>query len=322
VVVAPPDGAVYSEQAFAFAEFNQAGVADLLNRPLADGGGDSFYNFDQGPGPKTRLWARVEGDTLSTDHTAAGPSSHVDGGGLDGGFDVAPNPNTRVGLAFGYAYDQLGDREGGRAHQTVGRVSLYGSETLGGFGLSAVLSYDHADEKVYRPTGIGLTDASFGADEFIGAVQISRPFDYGGFKVTPDAGVQIARVSTGSFSEGFSLSQAFAVTGGSGRMDLVQPYAEIGFSRAYVMASGVIVTPDLQVGYRYDGGAKGENVILTAADGTVFAGNRAGFDRDTALFRFGMTFHEGGWSGFVKYKADLASGWVDQSAQLGVRLAF
>jgi hypothetical protein len=35
-----------------------------------------------------------------------------------------------------------------------------------------------------------------------------------------------------------------------------------------------------------------------------------------------MTFHEGGWSGFVKYKADLASGWVDQSAQVGVRLAF
>jgi uncharacterized protein with beta-barrel porin domain len=321
-VVVPEDARIYAEQAFAFAEFNSEAVADLLNRTRPDGGGDSFYNIEAGAHPATRIWAKIGGGTLSGDSAGATPHFHSDDGGFDAGFDVAPDVNSRIGLAAGYGDDTLKDATGAHSNETVARVSLYGSENIGPFGLSAAVSYAHAWDRTDRATGVGGASASFEADDVTGAVQLSRPFDLMGIKATPDVGVQVSNLHTDAFRESFAAAPAFAVDGASASSTFTQPYAEFGLSKAYMLANGMEVTPDALIGYRYDGAARGVGVALTAADGTVFTGRTLGYDRNEAMVRFGINLHRGGWTGFVRYRADLASDWNNQTGQIGFRYAF
>jgi hypothetical protein len=96
----------------------------------------------------------------------------------------------------------------------------------------------------------------------------------------------------------------------------------LGFSHAHTDASGLTVTPDLQLGYRYDAAAVGERVALVASDGTVFAGNQIGLGRSSAVLGAGVTVHRGVWTAFVRYQASAAGDWSWQSLEGGVRLAF
>ena len=321
-MVAPEDQRVYAEQAFAFAEFNQEAVSDLLNRTRPDGGGNGFYNIEAGDHPPTRVWAKVGGGTLSGDSNGSTPRFHADGGGFDAGFDLAPNAETRVGLAAGYGDDTLRTSEGTHSNETIARVSLYGSETLESFGFSAALSYAHAWDRTDRQTGVGGAGTSYEANEITGAIQVSRPFALMGFEATPDLGAQISGLHTGGFDETFSPSPAFAVRGASASYTFAQPYADFGLSKTYLFANGADLTPDVQVGYRYDGAARGLDVALTAADSTVFSGARLGYDRNEALIRVGLTLHSGGWTGFLRYKGEVSSNWNNQTGQLGLRYAF
>ena len=262
------------------------------------------------------------GGTLSGDTSGSTPRFHADDGGFDAGVDVAPDANSRLGLAAGYGQDNLKDADGAHSNETVARVSLYGSETLGPYGVSAVLDYAHAWDRTDRATGVGRAGTSYEADEVIGAIQVARPFDLMGLKATPDAGAQISGLHTDSFRETFAPSPAFAVRGASASSTFAQPYADFGLSKAYVLSNGLQLTPDVQIGYRYDGAARGLGVVLTAADGTVFTGNRLGYDKNEAMVRLGASLHRGGWTGFVRYKAEIAGDWNNQTGQIGLRYAF
>ena len=112
------------------------------------------------------------------------------------------------------------------------------------------------------------------------------------------------------------------MTGSSQALTTVSPYADVGFSHTFVMPGGLAVTPDVLLGYRYNSGAQGQNVTLVAADGTNFSGERVGLRKSTGLLGASLTATQGGWSAYVKYRADFAQGWTDQSLSLGMRLAF
>jgi len=305
-----------------FAEVNQEAVADLLNRTKANGGGDSLYNGDAGDQPMTRVWAKVSGSSLSGAATSAGPRLSADSGGFDAGLDVASDPNTRIGLAIGYGNDTLSEGDGTHGGEELFRIAGYASHNFGPYGVSLVLDYSHGWDHIGRETGVGRAEASFGADDVTGAIQIARPFGYQGFKVTPDMGVEVSAVHSSGFTEQLAGLSAFALSVSSVSNTDVEPYAEIGVSKVYTLSSGAELIPDAQIGYRYDSAAHAEGPTLTAADGTTFGGAHLAYDRSQALLRLDLTIHKGGWTGFVRYKGDFAGNWTDQTGQIGIRFAF
>ena len=96
----------------------------------------------------------------------------------------------------------------------------------------------------------------------------------------------------------------------------------VGLSHEFRGAGGMVITPDVQVGYRYNQSASGQAFSLTAADGTPFEAVRVGLNGGSALVGASVTAHTGTWSAFVKYRAQVASKWTDQSASVGFRVAF
>ncbi len=96
----------------------------------------------------------------------------------------------------------------------------------------------------------------------------------------------------------------------------------MSFSKTFVTSGGVAITPEVLGGYRYNSGADGQDVTLVASDGTIFAGNRAGLSKNTAIVGAGLVAHAGRFTAFVKYRGNLASGWSDNFISLGAQLAF
>jgi len=321
VVVAPKDARIFSAQAFVFAELNEDAVTDLLGRTLPDGGGNTFYNLTLEGGPQTRGWMQVLGTLIDVGAFGAAPSLHASSGGLEGGADVALGSAARLGAAIGYESGRFTDGDGGLASQDVFRASLYGSDTVGPLGLSAALSYAHGWEHAYRQTGIGQAYASRGGDGVSLGLQASAPFDTGGLTVTPSAGVVVSYVTASAFAETAPLP-AFALTGAASNVTTASPFVQLGLSRAMTTGSGLVITPDIEVGYRYDGASDGGPVTLTAADQTVFTGNRYEPSHGGALLGASLTAHKGRWTAYAKYRATVANGWTDQHLDVGLRVAF
>ena len=318
--MAPRDARVFSAQAFAFAQANQDSVGALLSRTRADGGGNSFYEIAPG-GPSIRGWMQVAGSVIDPP-SGDGSQFRATSAGLEGGADGALGDDARLGAAIGYQVANLSDSLGGHANDRMLRVSLYGSKTFGTIGVSGALSYAHGWEQTARASGIGPSFSSRGSDQFTGAIQVSAPFQSGGVTITPAAGVLFSRLTSGAFVETNAVISAFAVSGGAARLTTTSPFVVVGLSRQFTAGGGVELTPNLELCYRYDASAGGMAQTLVAADGTVFFGNQVRLDRNSALLEVSLTAHQGQWTGFAKYRANVAGNWNNQSFQVGLRAAF
>ena len=321
VVVAPADSAIFSAQVFAFTQSNQDAVSELLGRSKPNGDGNSFFNLIPVSGDPARAWAEVDAGTTTANANSSGPGFHTDTSGLQGGGDMDVGAGNRLGLALGYDRDTLHDKDTGSASGDTFRASLYASEPLGALGLSEVISYAKAWNSTNRATGAGMAQASFTSEDLTGAIQIAAPFEAGGIAVTPAAGAQFSHVTSSAFSETDLVSAAFAVKGVGQSVNFASPYVSVGVSQSFLSGGGMSITPDAQVGYRYDQAALGQRFTLTA-NSTVFTGNRVGLEGGSAFFGLSLTAHQGQWSAYAKYRAQVASGWSDQSGALGFRLAF
>jgi outer membrane autotransporter protein len=323
VKIAPFDATIFSDQTVAFMTLNQDAVSALLGRSLPDGGGDTFYNLASAGGDASRLWIQIEASTLRADAASLTPSFRSDATGVDVGGDVTVAAGLRLGVALGYDKSWLSDGDGGSANEELFRASLYGSQSLGPIGLSGAVSWAHAWDHTDRATGAGPAVASRTTNDLIGAIQASAPFTFSGVTASPSVGVVVSHLSGASFAEFDPVDEgAFAVTGQGVAQTFVAPFAKIGLSRAFVTSSGLTWTPDVEAGYREDASARGGAFTLTAADGTVFYGNRAALDRGAGLLGASLTLHRNGWTLYVKYRAEVASGWTDQSFAAGLRIAF
>jgi len=321
VVVAPADSAIFSAQTFAVSQANQDAVAELLARAKPDGGGDTFFNLIPVTGDAARAWAEVDAATTTAGANGSNPGFHTDTSGLQGGGDLDVGAGNRVGLALGYDRDTLHDKDQGSASGDIFRASLYASQPLGGFGLSEVISYAKAWNATNRATGVGMARASFTSDDLTGAIQVSAPFKAGGFDISPAAGALVSRLTASAFSETDLVSAAFAVKGQGQSASFATPYVSVGISQSF-MNGAIAITPDAEIGYRYDQAAQGQRFTLTAADSTVFTGNRVGLSGGSAVLGLSLTAHQGAWSAYAKYRAQVASGWSDQSGAVGFRVAF
>ena len=316
LVVAPADAAIFSNLAFALIEENQASLGDLLQRPGASGG---FYDLSTSTGHEARGWVEVLGGFLDP---SAATHFRSTSGGIQGGVDLALGNGARLGGALGYESGSYSDSAGGSANQNLVRVSLYGSQGVGPVSLSAVVGYSHASQDFARASGIGASTASRGVDETDAAIQAALPIETGGAKLTPSVGVLISYLSAAPFAEANAQSTGFAVTGTRAADNVASPFAKLELSKTLTTASGLAWTPTVLAGYRYDAGASGMNQALIASDGTAFLGNRTGLSPSSALLGFSLAAHQGHWSGFFNYRAEVASDWSNQSLQAGIKVAF
>jgi hypothetical protein len=263
----------------------------------------------------------VVGDRLDPELRYGTPGFAVTSGGLEGGADVAIGP-ARAGAAFAYENGHYSDATGGSANQDLVRASLYGSVSLGSVGLSAAVSYAHGSERLARASGLGASTAARGVSEVSGGFQAAAPFAWGPLRVSPIAGILIADIRAPAFVEHNGANAAFAVRATSASGTFVSPYVSVGLSRSFTASGGAQVTPDVDVGYRYDGLAAGLSQTLVASDGTAFTGARLALDHNSALVGAGLTAHKDMLTVFVRYRAAFSSDWRDNSVHVGVRLAF
>ncbi|HEY3796794.1 MAG TPA: autotransporter outer membrane beta-barrel domain-containing protein [Caulobacteraceae bacterium] len=316
VIVAPQDATIYSAESFAFAQGAQNALGTVLGRTLPEGGGNTFYNIGGDGGSTSRGWMQGIGWEIDP----AGFRANT--GGLQGGIDHDFAPGLRLGVSAGYTWSNLSDSAGGNATQGEAFVALYGSQTVGNIGFSGALAYAHSQDGTARASGLGPSNSSNHLDDFLGAAQISAPFNTGGLIVTPAAGVYISDVFSSSFQEVNTRSSAFAVTGASSRGVGVAPFATLGLSHNFTTGDGMVITPDVMGGFQYDGLSVGLPITLIAQDGTQFAGNQIGLSQSSGLFRGSVTAHKGHWTAFVSYEGEVGSSWYDQTVTGGFRVSF
>jgi uncharacterized protein with beta-barrel porin domain len=320
--VAPRDSRIFAAQAFAFSRGNARAVLDLLGRSQPDGGGNTGFNSAPLSGERGRAWVEVSASTVSADGQGASPGFRGDAGGLSGGVDGDLGRGARLGLALAYDRDKLHDDAGGAAAASIFRVSLYGSQVVGPLGFSEAFSYARASNHTHRATGAGDGSASYDSEAVTGAVQVAAPFRSGPLALTPLAGVLVSNLASGALAERDAVSTAFAVTGVARGATWASPYVTLGLSREFAGAGGLVITPDLLVGYRHDPDSAGQAFSLKAADGTAFEVKPAGLGGGSAVFGASVTAHARSWTAYAKVRAQVAGKWSDESATVGFRLAF
>jgi hypothetical protein len=238
------------------------------------------------------------------------------------GADVAVGDGGRIGISGGYDRTTLNQSAGNRGTGDVARIGLYASQTIGRFGLSAVVSYAHSWQRNRRETGAGVATTHYGVTDITGGVQASTAFVVAGTTITPSAGVLVSHLTGDTFVEGGQAPGAFTISGKVQDKTFISPFAGLGLSRVLAGGGGVEWVPDLLVGYRRSAAAAGPNVRLIAQDGTPFDGNRAGLGKDSLLLGAGLTAHKGIWTAFIRYRGQIASQWTDHGGSLGLRVAF
>jgi uncharacterized protein with beta-barrel porin domain len=320
--VSPLDAKLFNAQTAAFANLDASNLISLMNRPKADSGGNTLFNFDSAALPEGRVWFEAGNDVLSTTlDDAPGYGFHAGTFNLLTGADFNVGNAGRLGAAFNYANTSLHDDAGGSAKQNDWGLNLYGSTIMGPIGLSAVFGYTHGESDTDRATGIGLATESHGDQILGGGVQAALPLNLGPFLLTPTAGVLVSSLHTSGFSETAPV-MGFALTGSSTQSTVVSPYALAMLSREFQAGNGLTLTPDVEAGYRSTGGMDGTNLTLTASDATLFTGNKLTLDHGSALVGASLTAHWNTWSVFVEYRGNFASNWNDQSFMAGLRYAF
>jgi len=284
----------------------------LLGRAAPASGNGPSYDL----GGSARGWMDVIGSVLDPAHFRA------ESGGIEGGGDADLGSGLRLGAGLAYEASHLSDADGGGANQDLVRFSLYGSQALGPIGLSVALSYAHASERFDRTTGFGEATSSRGVDDITGAIHVAASILRNGTSITPAAGLMVSDLSAGPFAETDTANTAFALTGASTRGVAVSPYASVTFAHPFTAQGGAVVTPDVEVGYRYDALASGLSQTLIAADDTPFFGNRAGLDRSSAVVGVGFSAHKGSFTSFVSYRASIARDWNNQALAAGLKVSF
>jgi hypothetical protein len=306
---------VFSEQNFVFSQANQDSLLGLLNRGLGED--PASQGSATGQSVPVRTWARAEGTLLN-----AGDPFKASIAGLEAGADAALGPSGRVGASLGYESVNLSDSDGGSAGQDIYRIGVYGSQSAGGLVFSAAAAYAYASDRTDRASGLGPSTASRQSNAVTGGVEVSAPFIDGGVSLTPTAGVLISDITGGAFTEFNGHLSAFAIHGDSSSVTAVAPFAQLSMSHAFTLSGGAVVTPNVLIGYRYDGSANGGDITVVSEDGTVFVGNKLNLDPNTAVLGVGVSAHQNALTAFVKFRATVSANWHEETLTAGLRWSF
>ncbi len=348
-LVEPGDDSIFSAENQQMAEAAQLATSNLLDKAAASTAGAASEaaackaeaaampaaNSPSGSSTASRMtsavasafcgaggWIEATGTTMNVNDPDGVPGYHADTGGFLAGIDkTVNNTGTRVGLAVGYDGTWLHDGLGGKATIDTTRFGVYGAQPIGRYTLAADFLYGHADNTVDRATGIGVAHSSHGSDIFSGGLQGSTDVFMRGFTLTPAAGVRVASVNAGGFTESGVALQSFEGGGGNSSYTSVQPFLKLGISKTFFTANAIHVTPSLSIGYNYEAGNRGKATVI-AVDGFTFATPHNNLDASTGMVSAGIAAGKNNWSLYARYTGYVSGNWNAQAGEVGLQVKF
>lgn len=334
--VAPRDVAIFSEQSLGVL-FNSLGSVGTLLDAAAAGGA---YGKPCAAGSMVPGGGGGPAGTLAAPDAVAGVGSAFCGAGgwIDAGGSFFHPPgfttNTggfmtgidrpigesglRLGIAVGFGATWLGDGQGGHATENVARTGIYGSLPLGPVFIDAALGYGHDWNNTMRPTGVGAASASESGNEYNGGVGVRVPLHIAGWTVTPGFGLGATHITEPSFTEtgppGMTVTGRGLVYGGT------EPFGQFEITRRFTTESGMVIIPDLRVGYDYNGG---DSVSQTVnGNGTPFTSGPVKINPNSVGATATLVIDRGWYIVYAQMGTALSSNWNDEQLKVGVRANF
>jgi uncharacterized protein with beta-barrel porin domain len=214
-------------------------------------------------------WFWGTGNFASLNGSAAAPGFTARSGGFLAGIDQPLGDQTWLGAAAGYSHTGLSEHSTSSGDMDTGRIALYGGTRLGPAVLSATTGYAYDRITTARLlAGIGTAQEGHDGQEFTVAAQASLPLDINGVRVTPRAGVQFLNLFESDFAEtgadGFNLSNRGRNT------DSFQPYVAVSSWRSFVTDEGIVITPEVRLGYSREALSNSRQLTVATVNATDF----------------------------------------------------
>ncbi|WP_284257177.1 autotransporter outer membrane beta-barrel domain-containing protein [Acidocella aquatica] len=291
----PPAGALPGGRS------TQAGIAQALAGAFCGAGG----------------WVEASGSAMNQ----PGGYNARSAGFMAGAGRAVNDAGTTLGLAVAYDSSSLNDAQGGTANAQTIRLGAYGAQPLGRFMLSGDVLGGFISTDTARATGAGAASARPEGSVVSGAARLAMPLRLAGFGLLPSAGVSVAQVSLGRFSER-AQQGAFALTGPATSGTSIKPYLRLAVSHDYVSAAHVVWTPQLGLGVDYEAGNPGRAMRVIAADGSAYATGTKRLDPLAGEVMAGLSASRGNVSLVLRYSAQVAGNWTAQSAEAALHILF
>ncbi|MGV0911585.1 autotransporter outer membrane beta-barrel domain-containing protein [Martelella sp. FOR1707] len=244
------------------------------------------------PGLDASAWISGYGNWTTTDATANTAELKSSVGGMLAGLDIPANDWGRVGLAAGYGSDSFkatSQSASGTADSIT--IAAYGGGEFGAFSASLGASWSWHDVSIDRAISFPGYYASESADYSATTGQVfgeaavdlaTAPFSIEAF-----GGLAYVATSTGSFSEGGSLT---ALEGGDESQANTLSMVGFRFAQTFPMGEGAL-SANAMIGWQHAFGDIDPSASLAfAQSGAGFTVLGAPIAEDAAVLAFGLDF--------------------------------
>ncbi|WP_127088368.1 autotransporter serine protease [Aquabacter cavernae] len=322
--LAQMSGEVYaSASAMVFDDARQVRSAILgrLDGTTAPGGGAAAL----APGSNVTIWATGYGgwgDASGSGPTGALPFDWTQSGFV-AGADVAVMPGLRLGLAGGVGQSS-GDLDAlaSSVDNSHREIALYGAYDVGAFDLKAGAAYGWNSLTSQRNVSLGtLQTLSADYDGTVGQVfgEVSYRLAFGGFGVTPFAGLAYVHQSYDAFSEAGGIA---ALSGSATDLDTTLISLGARFSTDLAVGTGIL-TPRLSLAWQHAAGDVETGAVMQIAGSNPFLVTGTPLARDALLLGASLDYAiSNTLSAKIAYDGVLAEETQSSTVKGTLRVAF
>jgi len=280
-----------------------------------------------GNAPPVRTWVSGYGGA----GTLAGNGNSHDAslalGGLAAGFEFAPLPTLRAGIALGYA------RSGaslaglsGNADANQYSVALHASYATGPFYLDAALGYSYLGTTVNRtiafPGVLRAASATPGSNALLAGGELGTHLRLAPrTALTPFAGLQLVSATQGAFTEAGAGAISLRVASQSTTSAIGLLGAEL--AQQLPVRPGTLEA-SLRLAWAHDYAATGRSIEagFLGLNGAAFTVQGARAPRDMAVIGAGLSLPMRNVELFLRYDGSVAQDFGMHGGSLGLRVAF
>ena len=249
--------------------------------------------------PTWRLWTTGFGGRGSFEGSAVNGSSALDTrtAGFAVGLDYQIDRTALIGIAAGYSYSQFSvDQLMTRGTVEGAHLGLYGLKRLGAFYLAATAEYAHFSNSTERSVDWVLderTSGSFVSEAFSARLEAGWKRSFGGYWVTPFAGLQFSHLMSDGFTEA-SVGTAgtpgiLGLTFGSNSETSLASSLGIQVDRRLILSNGRALTPFARAAWVHEFSPdRGVSASLTLSPEASFSPVGASAAEDVAKVKAGV----------------------------------
>jgi autotransporter-associated beta strand protein len=278
--------------------------------------------FNPSPDNRWGMFVTGSGEFVNTGNEDANAHGYdITTGGVTLGLDFRPAPDFALGVNAGYAHSSADLVNKGRVTVEGAKIGAYATYFSGGFYLDSAVGAGWNSYDTRRATLKGDTRGTTDGAEFNALIGTGYDWKKSNWSFGPTATFQYSNVGINAFTEGRSL----------GSLEIQEQNEDLFRSTLGVKASydwktcGVIVRPDMRVGWQHEYGDQSYPIDARFASGAgnVFTVRGPAVSRDKAVFGVGLAVQ---WSSRVLtdlyYQGEAGSNYTAHSVGGGVSVNF